>query len=222
MIDLFGLKQKSPASAPESAQSALPGNPAPSAASAPRSPRGSHRLWAFLLILDAAFVIVFGGLVATKVYQSWDVTPAPLPPPTPRRRALKPAVAPAAAAPASAPPPAAPAPLAAPPAPPPAPAVNARPPKPSLLEAAGAEGKIKAVAAEFKLHAPHAESVQLIGAFIAHGGRKDMTLRRNGTWSEKLYLKPGEYRYYFMIDGKKTLDPKNAQTDRGASLLVIP
>ena len=58
MIDLFGLK-KQPSEAPSA-------NGAPDPA--PETPRGSHRLWAFLLILDSVFVIVFGGAVAAKVY----------------------------------------------------------------------------------------------------------------------------------------------------------
>ena len=32
----------------------------------------------------------------------------------------------------------------------------------------------------------------------------------------------GNYRYFFSVDKKKTLDPENPNSDRGASLLTIP
>ncbi len=46
----------------------------------PVRPRGSHKLWAILLVLDCVFVIIFGGAVAAKVYQHWQ-EPPPTPPP---------------------------------------------------------------------------------------------------------------------------------------------
>ena len=57
MIDLFGLKKQN------SEEPSYDGDPEP----APEAPHGSHRLWAFLLVLDAVFVIVLGGAVAAKV-----------------------------------------------------------------------------------------------------------------------------------------------------------
>ena len=74
----------------------------------------------------------------------------------------------------------------------------------------------------FKLRAPNAGSVQLVGAFIVRGGRKEMTKDSEGVWSVKLYLNPGQYRYFFSVDKKKTLDPENPRSDRGASLLPVP
>jgi hypothetical protein len=38
----------------------------------------------------------------------------------------------------------------------------------------------------------------------------------------KLYLNHGQYRYFFAVDKKKTLDPENPRSDRGASLLAVP
>jgi hypothetical protein len=197
----------------------LPEPPAPEAA------HGSHRLWALLLVLDCAFVIVFGGLVASKVYQHWN-EPAPAAAPAPaHRRAAKSETAP--------PPPPAPAPVAAAPEKPSAPPAEPEaPPKPSLAEetpaaapsapAPAADGKVKAAPVEFKLKAPNADSVQIVGAFIVHGGRKAMARRADGTWTTKLYLNPGQYRYFFFVDGRRTLDPANPHSDRGASLLTLP
>lgn len=243
MIDLFGMRQKDPQ------ETSGPAAPAPAEpAAAPHAPRGSHRLWAFLLVLDSLFVMVFGGVVASKVYHYWR-TPALPPAPAPHHRppAPKPAEAPAAAA--------APAKPAEPPktepaasAPKPEPKTAAghgdapRPPKPSLLNdppkphaapapaaaaaapapaPVAADGKTKAAPVVFKLKAPNARVVQLVGAFIVHGGRKDMSQDDDGLWTVKLYLNPGQYRYFFAVDKKKTLDPENPQSDRGASVLTV-
>ncbi|MDE2511321.1 MAG: hypothetical protein KGL74_09385, partial [Elusimicrobia bacterium] len=112
-----------------------------------------------------------------------------------------------------------------------------RPPKPSLLSdgpkphAAPAPAAAspaappapgKALPVVFKIHAPKAGSVQLVGAFIVRGGRKEMTKDSSGVWSVKLYLNPGQYRYFFSVDKKKILDPENPRSDRGASLLPVP
>jgi len=76
---------------------------------------------------------------------------------------------------------------------------------------------------EFKLAAPRARSVHLAGAFIVRGGRREMTRQDDGTWTLTLYLLPGcNYRYWFVVDGKKTLDPESRQVERGASVLALP
>lgn len=249
MIDLFGLGKKDPQDEPAPAPQAAGSGPAAPA------PRGSHKLWAFLLVLDSVFVIVFAGALAAKVYQHWN-TPVLAPVPAPRKRPVKTAEAPAAStAPAPAPEPAK-----APEPPKPAPAAAAkpapdapRPPKPSMLAEApkhretpkpadaggkspaakpaaaapaspiaAGEVKVKALRTEFKLHAPKAKNVELVGAFIVRGGRKDMSREGDGTWTVTLYLNPGAYRYFFSVDKKKQLDPENPHSDKGASLLTIP
>jgi outer membrane biosynthesis protein TonB len=229
MIDLFGIGK----AAQEAQEPSEPRKP----------PTGSHGFWLFLLILDSIFVIVFGGAVAAKVYKYWK-TPAIAEAPVVRRRPI----IPKAAEPAPAPKPP-PAPETPKPAPKPEPRIaradGPRPPKPSLLNeppkprstphlatsgaaAASAAVAPKAPAATkaqpvvFKLHAADADAVQLVGAFIVHGGRKEMTRADDGTWSVKLYLNPGQYRYFFSVDKKKTLDPENPSSDRGASLLTVP
>lgn len=210
---------------------------------APDAPRGSHRLWAFLLVLDSVFVIVFGGAVAAKVYQHWKApAEAPVAVRRPVKEPAKPVKPPEPAEPA--PPPKAPEPEK------PEPKTvrrddSPRPPKPSLLTEApkpheaprlagpsgtkpaapapaSAEGRPKAQAVEFRLSLPDAKAVQLVGAFIVRGGRKDMTRKSDGTWTLTLYLHPGQYRYFFSADKKKVLDPENPHSERGASLLTIP
>lgn len=222
----------------------------------PETPRGSHRLWAFLLILDSVFVIVFGGAVAAKAYQYWKAPAAvpltvarrhpgkePVKPPEPPKPAEPVAPAPASAETAKA-------------LEPEKPAAKSelktahhadspRPPKPSLLTEApkpheapklagpsgtkttaapassAPESRPKAQPVEFKLKAD-AKSVQLVGAFIVRGGRKEMSRKSDGTWALTLYLHPGQYRYFFSVDKSKVLDPENPHSERGASLLTIP
>ena len=242
MIDLFGLgKRQDPQEPREPTESSSPSEPS---AGTP-APRGSHKLWAFLLVLDSVFVIVFAGAVTAKVYQHWKA-PAIAPAKATRRRPPK---TPPAAIPVVTPAPA-PAPVPAPE--PPKHAANApRPPKPSMLTeapkhretpkladaggkstpgpkpatptpVAAAAGKVKALRTEFKIHAPKAKAVELIGSFIVRGGRKDMTRQEDGTWSVTLYLNPGSYRYFFFVDKKKQMDPENPLSEKGASLLAIP
>ncbi len=245
MIDLFGMGRQEPHE-PQDSATAAPSEPADETA----APRGSHRLWAFLLVLDSVFVIVFGGAVAAKVYQYWKTPALVVAPPRRHPAPVKPAdaapKAPEPAPPAAPPVAAAPVKPAEPPKAEPKPAArradSPRPPKPSMLTdgpkphaapspaAVGAPAAPSAPAAVpgkalpvvFKIHAPNAGAVQLVGAFIVHGGRKEMTKDGDGVWSVKLYLNPGQYRYFFSVDKKKTLDPENPRSDRGASLLPVP
>jgi len=183
--------------------------------------RGPHKLWGFLLVLNAVFVVVFGGAVAAKVYQYWSSqTPAAPPAVTRPPRPVKPQ----AESPKPLPPPAAAQ------APETARTIlpeSAPPPKPSLLNDAAAKTSApaaggKALPVSFKLRSPNARSVQLVGAFIVHGGRRDMVKHKDGTWTTKLYLNPGQYRYLFVVNGKKTLDPENPASERGVSLMTVP
>ncbi len=252
MIDLFGLGKHADPQEPQA-----PGaEPAAAESVSDAPPRGSHKLWAFLLVLDAVFVIVFAGAVAAKVYQHWKTPATPLVVAPRRNKPSKTADAPApSTAAALSPEPAKPpetakvpeAKAAAKPA-----ADSPRPPKPSMLTEApkhrespkladaggksapaaktapvappapAADGKIKALKTEFKVHAPKAKSVELVGAFIVRGGRKEMSRQDDGMWTVTLYLNPGSYRYFFSVDKKKQLDPENPHSEKGASLLSIP
>ncbi|MBI3287897.1 MAG: hypothetical protein HYZ74_00080 [Elusimicrobia bacterium] len=140
MIDLFGLRKQNQEQEPQEPE---PGTQEPAPVAKPRAPRGSHRLWAGLLVIDAIFVIIFAGAVAAKIYQHWK-SPTAAVVATARRRPVKepakPADAPApstAAAEVAPPPPPLPAPpapiAAAPKALEPKSSDVPRPPKPSLL-----------------------------------------------------------------------------------------
>jgi len=258
-------------------------------------PAPSHarhkKLWSTLLILDALFVILFGGTLAVKLSQHRPVPPplqAPhsIPAPAPVRKIPQPTKI---AEPLVAPPPAAGQPLksrwrtrAAKPAAaqPPAPRPEAARPQESAAQVTArnrrlviewkkaqetAEGKTSepardpktrnrrlviewqkpqpaapenasqpvaaaqpglprhSVPVEFKLEAPQAQNVQLAGAFIVRGGRRQMVQQGNGVWTLTLRLLPGiDYRYWFVVDGKKTLDPKSPKIVRRASVLSVP
>lgn len=229
MIDLFGLGR-----APQEPQEPPPEG-APEAETH-AAPRGSYRVWAFLLVLDALFVVVFGGTVVVKVFQHLPAPSARPAPEAARRPEPKPVKAPepapvppapekaAATAPKPAPKPSAAAPRGA---------QSARVPKPALAtplkprgtpepEVVGRQADDqRARPVTFRLHVPHAREVQLVGAFIVHGGRMDMA-KKSGLWTVLVYLKPGRYRYFFFVDKKKALDPENPRSDRGASLLDVP
>lgn len=205
MIDLFGLGKQN------SGDAAQP--PSPEAPPEPAAPRGSHKLWAFLLVLDSVVMIVFAGALAAKVYQYWKA-PAPPVAAAPRRRPVKAVETPPLASTAPVPAPA-------------AEPVKAPEPAEASGKAASAPAPapgapVKAIRTEFKVHAPKAKSVELVGAFIVRGGRKDMIRQDDGSWTVTLYLNPGTYRYFFAVDKKKQLDPENPRSEKGASLLAIP
>lgn len=92
MLDLFGMGKKKEGDEEPYAPVPEPETPSP--------PRGSHRLWAFLLVLDSVFVVVFAGAVAAKIYQHWRAPAAPSRAARrPVKEAPKPAETPAPAAP---------------------------------------------------------------------------------------------------------------------------
>ncbi len=218
MVDLFGLKKDAE---PLFTDETIP-NPASSGGEAPwphdgLTP-GRPKLWAALLVADAALVIVFGGALAAKLYQHLQAPPAAAMPQVLRHKPA-PGTPPAEPAPPMA------APAAVKPVPPPAPAKPASKPAPKAAARTGASaGKAHAAAVEFKLRAPRAKSVHLVGAFLVRsGGRKEMTYNGNGTWSLTLHLLPSNsYRYWFVVDGKKAVDPENPRVERGASVLAVP
>lgn len=66
-----------------------------------------------------------------------------------------------------------------------------------------------------KLNLPGAKDVFVAGEF--NGWRADassaMANSNNGTWSVRMKLKPGQYRYRFVVDGKWMADPANPTTE---------
>lgn len=204
-MDFFGLGRNDE----PNQESAPEGEPLP----APEPPRGPAGLWAALLVLDAAFVIVFGGAVAANVYKHWGAAPAaPAAPEAGRRRAAKKPAPKAEEAPKTATPDA-PAEAKALPA--------AAAPTPGAGPIVTVRSAAKARKVVFSLDAPGAKSVKLVGAFLMRGGRLNLA-KRGGAWTGAVYLNPGRYRYFFSVDGRKVLDPGAAGSDRGASVLDIP
>jgi outer membrane biosynthesis protein TonB len=213
----------------------LPSKNPPESPAASAPARG-QRLWGVLLVLDSFLVIIFGGALAAKIYQFWQVPPPEIHRRAPRlHEAPKPEPAKTAEAPKPEPPKA---PTAAkPPEPSPAPAKTGVPaPKPSVVQepakphqapapmgdsAGDAKPlKAKAGAAEFTDKSTKARKVELAGAFL-RGGRKAMVLD-GGVWTLTVYLTPNVYRYHFIVDGRKRLDPDNPKTERGASARTVP
>lgn len=210
-----------------------------------------------MLVLDSFFIIIFGGALAAKIYQHWQVPAYRQPIVNKKTRSPKPT--PPMAKPVEqekAPEPASPA------------AVEekkaeeekaefVRPPKPSLLQEthpdrrspkphdasavektaapeppavpaahsaaapSAAFGKQKAIPVDFQLKFPGAKNVVLAGAFIVRGGKKSMVKDSKDLWTLTLYLTPNTYRYYFIVDGKRTLDPRNPKTERNASVVAV-
>ncbi|EPG67773.1 carbohydrate-binding protein [Leptospira wolffii] len=82
---------------------------------------------------------------------------------------------------------------------------------------------------EFRIYQPQAESVSLIGNFNHWDPESDfLEKERNGVFRIVKKLKPGEYQYNFVVDGKVTLDTYNPLTllreDTGeiSSALLVP
>jgi hypothetical protein len=101
-----------------------------------------------------------------------------------------------------------------------APKAAAPAPAPAPAAASGERPRAKPIV--FRVRAPSAKSVQLVGAFIVRGGRKEMDKQGDGSWTAEVYLHPGQYRYFFSVDKKKLLDPENPRSERGSSLLTVP
>lgn len=235
MFDPFGLKKESEegSRSPEGAigravEAASLAAPRPEFTGPGASSGPSAKVLAAFLVVDSVFVIVFGGTLAAKLYEHFTA-PVPVLRPAPTPRKPKPDIpppetpavddaaavstpkavgetaesAPPAEAP-NAPPPVGPS------APPAEPAPEAVPAKP------------KAVPVEFKLKHSGAHKVELAGAFIVRGGKVPMTRNGDGTWDVTLYLTPDTYRYHFLVDGKKLMDPQNPNVVRGSSVITVP
>lgn len=71
----------------------------------------------------------------------------------------------------------------------------------------------------FRVYAPEAAAVTMSGD-LAESNPLVMTRSANGVWEAVMdNIQPGVYRYYFNIDGVKTLDPKSEQAIETYSLL---
>jgi len=69
----------------------------------------------------------------------------------------------------------------------------------------------------FRLNAPAATTVTLNGSWIG-ANELPMTRDANGIWSTTVGpMKPQLYGYWYMVDGVRTLDPSNSETERDGS-----
>src|SRR3989338_5787414 len=66
----------------------------------------------------------------------------------------------------------------------------------------------------FSISAPEAKNVYIVGDF--NSWRADDTSRLellpDGTWEKKMALRPGDYKYKFIVDGEWRQDPANSRT----------
>ena len=69
----------------------------------------------------------------------------------------------------------------------------------------------------FVLEAPQAKSVYLTGSFNDWSLDESCRMSNNdGVWSLKVSLKPGIYKYQFVVDGKWQRDPVNTSAQRNS------
>ena len=69
----------------------------------------------------------------------------------------------------------------------------------------------------FSIDAPEAKSVYVTGSF--NDWSLDDTCRmheKDGTWEAEIPLKPGLYKYQFIVDGVWKEDPKNSRKERNS------
>ncbi len=78
----------------------------------------------------------------------------------------------------------------------------------------------------FRISAPEASSVSVSGSWMSGGGfgqpapKKDLVKSDSGIWSYTTEtLSPDLYRYSFMVDGVRTMDPSNAHAIRDVATL---
>ncbi len=67
-----------------------------------------------------------------------------------------------------------------------------------------------------QIYAPHAEEVSVVGDWMISRDPLRLAKHANGVWSVGLDdLRPDYYSYTFIVDGVKTLDPKNPEIKQG-------
>lgn len=66
---------------------------------------------------------------------------------------------------------------------------------------------------EFRIYSPNANTIAIVGDFNQWNPEHDyLTKTRNGVFTLRKKLKPGQYLYYYIIDGKPSLDIFNQET----------
>lgn len=79
------------------------------------------------------------------------------------------------------------------------------------------ETKVFSKLASFSLRAPAAKTVYVTGSFNDWSLDENCRMKNNnGLWSLDVPLKPGVYKYQFIVDGKWQEDPENKNTERNS------
>ena len=73
----------------------------------------------------------------------------------------------------------------------------------------------------FSIYAPKARTVSLTGDAVPWG-RPLVPEEKNGVWSFRIpNVKPGAYRYHFIVDGVEVYDPKSSTTRENTALAIV-
>ncbi len=81
------------------------------------------------------------------------------------------------------------------------------------VETAVAPQQAQTVTVTMNLHAPEARRVAVAGTFNKWKADANvLTKQENGVWTISIPLKPGEYSYMFIVDGKAWVTDPNAET----------
>jgi len=81
------------------------------------------------------------------------------------------------------------------------------------VEIAAVSQQEQVVTVTMNLHAPEAHHVSVAGTFNKWKADANvLTKQENGIWTISIPLKPGEYNYMFVVDGKAWITDPNAET----------
>jgi anti-sigma-K factor RskA len=81
------------------------------------------------------------------------------------------------------------------------------------VETAAVSQQEQLVTVTMNLHAPEAHHVSVAGTFNKwKADAHVLTKQENGIWTISIPLKPGEYNYMFVVDGKAWITDPNAET----------
>jgi hypothetical protein len=81
------------------------------------------------------------------------------------------------------------------------------------VEIAAVPQQEQVVTVTMNLHAPEAHHVSVAGTFNKWKADTNvLTKQENGIWTISIPLKPGEYNYMFVVDGKAWVTDPNAET----------
>ena len=74
----------------------------------------------------------------------------------------------------------------------------------------------------FSIYAPEAGNVSLTGDIMPWGQKIVPEKQDNGVWTIRIPdVKPGMYRYHFVVDGVQVYDPKSETTTQNSALAVV-